>query len=170
MESRNAKKSMSPLDAIMAQIKRGGEDLDVEALIYPPAHPARSVPSAALLDVLVRLAGPGADGGQILGELVAEAQRRGWSMAAAAPAASCAKPSGSWLTPTQADVQHGQVWTVRTRGGIVIPLAQLDGYVTESGRRYWRAVNLDTRRLVQVQWVLEGSCPRIGGRRERAKR
>jgi hypothetical protein len=76
---------------------------------------------------------------------------------------------GTWLTPRQAELQHAQVWVVKTASGSIV-WGQIDGYDTERGKKYWRAITLSPRRFVQVRKVLEGSCPRVGGRRERAKR
>jgi hypothetical protein len=160
----------SAIQAVIEQIQADGGSIDVETLINPSPRPARLVPSAALLDVVVRLAGPGADGAEVLRELIEEAQRRGWPIPGVSPSPSSTAAAGVWLSPDKVDLQHGQVWTIRTRGGVIVALAQIDGYDTERGRRYWRAINLDTRRPVQVRHVLQGSCPRVGGRRERAKR
>lgn len=162
--------AMDHLSAVIGQILRTGETIDVESLIHPPERPPRAVSSAALLDVLIRLAGPAADGSEVLGQLLQEAQRRGWPVPEAGASATPTEGEGIWVSPDDFDVQHGQVWTVKTRGGAVIRLAQLDGYDTRAGRQVWRAINLETRRLVVVRAILHGSCPRLGGRRERAKR
>ena len=79
------------------------------------------------------------------------------------------EPTGTWLTPEEAGVKHSQVRIVRTRSNSVL-WAQIDGYDIERRRKHWRAISLATRRPVQVKRVLAGSCPRLGGRRERARR
>jgi hypothetical protein len=159
----------SPIAAVLAQIERDGDTLDVEGLLAQPERAARLVPLAALLDVLACIAEPSPDGAQLLGELIEEAQRRGWSVPVPTQGATTSAPAGVWLWPEAADIQHGQVWSVLTRSGAVVALAQIDGYETVRGRRFWTAINLQSRRRVKVSCVLEGSCPRIGGRRERAR-
>jgi hypothetical protein len=168
------------IDRAMALLEAGhGLDVeDIDALLQegPLARrPRAELTPQRLLDVVLRLCGT-VDVAQVLALLTKEAAGRGVQVPSAAPAGSLPGPrlppadgGGIWLSPDEADVQHGQVWVVRTVGN-GLGWAQIDGYEVERGRKYWRAISLTTRRVVQVKKVLEGSCPRVGGRRERAKR
>lgn len=163
-------------DRAMALLQ-AGQDLDqddIDAILQGPlpARPRAVLPPARLLDLVLRLAGLGANAGEVLAQLLAEAQRRGMCLPAASargPLAPPADGAGIWLSPEQADVQHGQVWVIRTTGN-GLGWGQIDGYDVRRGKKHWRAISLATRRTVQVKKVLDGSCPRLGGKRERAKR
>ncbi len=77
------------------------------------------------------------------------------------------RPAGaSWLRAADAELQHGQVWWVKTESNAEL-WAQVDGYDVVRGKQLWRAIGILSHRQVKVRAVLEGSCPRIGGRRAR---
>ena len=77
------------------------------------------------------------------------------------------RPAGaSWLRVADAELQHGQVWWVKTESNAEL-WAQVDGYDVVGGKQLWRAIGILSHRQVKVRAVLEGSCPRIGGRRAR---
>lgn len=72
------------LDAVVAQLEAGGQEIDLDSLLHPPPPRSPLQGPAALLDALLLLSGQ-RDAGEVLGELLQEGERRGIVPRAAEP-------------------------------------------------------------------------------------